>query len=89
MLSAQALAGAQGLHGNRVSLSFLDGLWRQLRSHGGLAPAGLPAGRGAVVLGELALLRGLLRALGQSLLPVVPGALADGVLRTRFLVGLG
>lgn len=84
VLSAQALAGAQGLHGNRVSLSFLDGLWRQLRSHGGLAPAGLPAGRGAVVLGELALLRGLLRALGQSLLPVVPGALADGVLRTRF-----
>jgi hypothetical protein len=37
-----------------------------------------------VVLGELALLRGLLRALEQPLLPLVPGALADGALRTRF-----
>ena len=83
-ISAQALARAQGLATNRVSLSFLDGLWRQLRSHGGLAPAGLPGGRSAVVLGELALLRGLLRALGQPLLPIVPGALADGALRTYF-----
>jgi len=83
-ISAQALACAQGLVADRVSLSFLDGLWRQLRSHGGIAPAGLPASRGAVVLGELALLRGLLRALGQPLLPLVPGALADGALCTRF-----
>ena len=83
-ISAKALARAQGLATDRVSLSFLDGLWRQLRSHGGLAPAGLLAERSAVVLGELALLRGLLRALGQPLLPLVPGALADGALRTRF-----
>jgi exopolyphosphatase/guanosine-5'-triphosphate,3'-diphosphate pyrophosphatase len=83
-ISAQALAFAQGLAADPVSLSFLDGLWRQLRSHGGAAPAGLPAGRSTVVLGELALLRGLLRALGQPLLPLVPGALADGALRTRF-----
>lgn len=83
-ISAQALARAQGVVADRVSLSFLDGLWRQLRSHAGVAPAGLLAGRGAVLLGELALLRGLLRALGQPLLPLVPGALADGALCTRF-----
>lgn len=83
-ISAQALARTQGLDAERLSLSFLDGLWRQLRSHGGIAPAGLPEGRRAVVLGELALLRGLLRALGQPLLPLVSGALADGALRTRF-----
>ena len=83
-ISAKALASAQGLATDRVSLSFLDGLWRQLRSHGGVPPAGLLAERSAVVLGELALLRGLLRALGQPLLPLVPGALADGALRTRF-----
>jgi exopolyphosphatase/guanosine-5'-triphosphate,3'-diphosphate pyrophosphatase len=81
-ISAQALGGVQGLPASPISAAYLDTLWCRLRGAGrpqAFLP-GLPPGRERVLLGELALLRGLLRALGQAQVRLVPGALADGAL---------
>jgi len=85
-ISAQALGRVQGLPPSPIHAAYLDTLWRRLRGAGCprvLLP-GLPPGRERVLLGELALLRGLLRALGQTQVRLVPGALADGALLRGF-----